>query len=621
MPAPPHATLIYDGQCGFCRIWLEYWQALLGDRLEYLPYQQIGDRFPSLDRAALTTAVHLVTRDGAVYPGAHAVFQSLSPVALRYRILLWLYTRIAVFRGAANLTYAWISAHRDFAYHATALVFGKPIRPQTWKISESIFLRLLALSYCFAFASLRPQIVGLVGSHGLSPVTPILDAIRAAYGTHAYFLVPSFAWLRSSDQSLVLLCSLGIFFAALLFFNFLARLSALACFLLYLSVSSVGQPFTLFQWDALLLEAGFLALFSGLPWLNWMYRLLAFRLLLESGLVKLLSGDPNWRNLHALRFHFFTQPLPTPLAWYFAQAPHWFLDSLTALVLFIELPVPFLLLCPRRLRHWGAGLLVALQAIIALTGNYAFFNLLTVAILLWAFEDQFFQQLTRGFVAAVRARAWARPFLRWLAPPPSPRLPGVRLVSGAICLLLAVIGLGQLGSIAVTHNLPVLVDIERQFAPFEIVNRYGLFAVMTTERPEIIYEGSNDGVDWREYQFPYKPGSLRRSLPIVAPFQPRLDWQLWFAAMESLGQNPWAGTLAIRILEGEPSVLRLLGPPPFAHPPKFMRALLYQYEFTSREERSRTGNIWKRQPLGVYIPKFSLADVSGAGESQPSQSP
>jgi predicted DCC family thiol-disulfide oxidoreductase YuxK len=632
MPTPPAGTLIYDGHCGFCRIWLEYWQALCGDSLEYVPSQEIGDRFPALDRTALKSAVYLVASDGSVCRGAHAVFKSLAPVSIRYRVLLWLYTHIALFRVVTDAAYTWIASHRDFAYWATVFVFGKPIRPKTWHITGFLFLRLLGLTYFFAFTSLRPQIVGLVGAHGLSPVAPVLAAIHANYGLRAYWLVPSIAWINASDEALVLYASLGMFFAVLLTLNLVPRLAALACLVLYLSLCAVGQPFTLFQWDALLVEAGFLALFAGLPWLNWMYRLLGFRLLFESGLVKWLSGDPNWRNLHALRFHFWTQPLPTPAAWYVAHAPVWLLDSFTALVFLVELAVPFLLFMPRRFRHWGAGLLIGFQVFIAVTGNYAFFNLLTIAILLWAFEDQFFVERVRilgrigklprtaalagtGALAssgkpAPRDRLdFARRFGSWFTATPAPRIPGVSGVAAVICVLIAITGLGQVVSMLASQRFGWLDAVERDISSLELVNSYGLFAVMTTDRPEIIFEGSEDGVEWREYEFPDKPGDLSRPLPLVAPFQPRLDWQLWFAAMGPMSQSPWAGNLAIRLLEGEPSVLRLLNPPPFAHPPKYLRALLYQYEFTSLEQRATTGHVWTRQRAGVFIPQFSLADL------------
>jgi hypothetical protein len=531
-----------------------------------------------------------------------------------------------LFRVVTDASYAWIASHRDFCYRATVLIFGKRIRPKTWHTTGFLFLRSLGLTYLFAFASLRPQLAGLVGAHGLSPVAPLLAAIHANYALRAYSIVPSIVWLNASDEALVLYATLGMFFAVLLTLNLVPRLAALACLVLYLSLCAVGQPFTLFQWDALLVETGFLALFAGQLWLGWMYRLLAFRLMFESGLVKWLSGDPNWRNLHALRFHFWTQPLPTPAAWYLQHAPARLLDWLTALVFFVELAVPFLLFLPRHFRHWGAGLLIGFQMFIALSGNYAFFNLLTIAILLWAFEDQFFEERIRKVpgigwlsrIGSVRPVSksdatghldWSGRFARWFSGPALPRTPGLSTVAAVIFVFIAATGIGQVISMLAAERFGWLDAVEQEIAQLELVNSYGLFAVMTTDRPEIIFEGSENGVEWREYEFPDKPGDLRRSLPLVAPFQPRLDWQLWFAAMEPMSQNPWAGNLAIRLLEGEPSVLRLLNPPPFPHPPKYLRALLYRYEFTSREERARTGQVWKRRLSGIFIPQFSLADL------------
>ncbi len=200
-------------------------------------------------------------------------------------------------------------------------------------------------------------------------------------------------------------CVAGLLLAAGIF----QRLSAAVCWALYLSLVSIGQPFTAFQWDALLLESGFLALFAGAPWLVWAYRFLLFRLMFESGLVKLLSHDPNWRNLHALRFHFMTQPLPNPIAYYAYRAPAWMLDSMTAATLAIELGAPFLLFGPRVLRYAGAGLLMFLQVLIILTGNYAFFNLLALALCLWAFDDRTFAPLRKFLALALSAaRSGAR---------------------------------------------------------------------------------------------------------------------------------------------------------------------------------------------------------------------
>jgi hypothetical protein len=353
---------------------------------------------------------------------------------------------------------------------------------------------------------------------------------------------------------------------------------------------SVGQPFTAFQWDALLLETGFLALFAGTRFIVWAYRFLLFRLMFESGLVKLLSGDPNWRNLHALRFHFMTQPLPNPLAYYVYRAPTWMLDSMTAVTLGIELLAPFLLFWPRLVRHIGAGLLMLIQVLILLTGNYAFFNFLALALCLWAFDDRTFAplgRLLRRRVPAVRSRILA-PALNTLVV--------VLIAMGAIQLI---------GMFAPGFERPFSKPL-RLIAPFEIVNTYGLFAVMTTTRPEIVIEGSDDQVNWKEYSFRYKPGELHRELPQVAPHQPRLDWQMWFAALGEYQENEWVGGLMYRLMQGEAIVIGLMNPPPFVKPPRYMRALLYDYNFTTPAERARTGAVWQRRLLRTWFGPVAL---------------
>jgi hypothetical protein len=374
------------------------------------------------------------------------------------------------------------------------------------------------------------------------------------------------------------------------------RLDAVVCFVLYLSLVVIGQPFTAFQWDALLLECGFLGLFTGAGWLIWAYRFLLFRLMFESGVVKLASHDPNWRNLHALRFHFMTQPLPNPIAYYAYRLPAWMLDSMTAATLCIELASPFLLFCPRRARQVGVGLLILLQLAIILTGNYAFFNLLALALCLCGLDD-------RTFGPLARVLQWRPSMFVKL------RIPGVcvwRAAGNVAIALLILFGAVQVMDMLGLHSRQVFAKPLTVIAPFEIVNTYGLFAVMTTTRPEIILEGSDDQVTWREYSFPYKPGNLHRALPFVAPYQPRLDWQMWFAALGSYQSNSWVGGLIYRLLTGEKSVLGLLDPAPFEKPPRFMRALLYEYDFTSPSERARTGAVWKRSLKGVWFGPVAL---------------
>jgi hypothetical protein len=466
--------------------------------------------------------------------------------------------------------------------------------PTPYRLTEAFFLRLLGLIYLFAFASLWPQIIGLIGSHGIVPAERLLRAVRAELGLRAFYTVPSLFWISPHDGTLLALCTLGSIASLCMMLAVLPRLASLACFVLYLSITSIGEPFLSFQWDALLLETGFLALFAGAGWLVLAYRLLLFRLIFESGVVKIASHDPNWRNFHALRFHFMTQPLPNPIAYYVHHSPPGLLDALTAATLVIEFAAPFLLFFPRRPRYIGVAFLVLLQVVILFTGNYAFFNLLTLALCLWGLDDSFFVKLA--------------PLLDWRFPRFSlPRFGPVFRIAANLCIAilvaLAVIQLLELVKprVAAPFSRPLAL-----VGPFEIVNSYGLFAVMTTTRPEIVLEGSNDLRTWLEYNFPYKPGNTHRGLPWVAPYQPRLDWQMWFAALGDYASNTWVSGLLYRVMTSEPLVTKLLDPPPFPKPPRYMRVLQYRYEFTTPAERARTGAVWQRKLQGVWFGPVSL---------------
>jgi hypothetical protein len=342
---------------------------------------------------------------------------------------------------------------------------------------------------------------------------------------------------------------------------------------LWLSLCSVGQDFLGFQWDALLVEAGFLAVFaSASPVRVWLFRWLIFRLMFFSGVVKLASGDPSWRNLTALHFHYETQPLPNPVSWYMYHLPMVFQKFSTAFTLVAELVVPFLFFLPRPFRVVGAWVTIGLQALIFFTGNFTFFNILAVILCLWLFIEPD-KQVRAGVLDVALA-----------------------VLIGALSLILCL----QLFAVPLPPGGSALLHFA---APFQIVNSYGLFAVMTTDRDEIIVEGSDDGQTWKAYEFRYKPGDVNRPPPIVEPHQPRLDWQMWFAALGTYQQNRWFVNFVVRLLEGEPAVTRLLAYNPFAgRRPKYVRARLFRYHFTSFGQKAW----WTREERGSYIPAVSL---------------
>ena len=416
-----------------------------------------------------------------------------------------------------------------------------------------------------------------------------MNAVRPQ-GWHAYLGMPTLFWFGINDGLLKAACVAGGLSALVMASGRLTRPASACCWVLYLSIAVVGQPFSNFQWDALLLECGFLAIFLGVPLTAYAFRFLLFRLMFESGLVKLTSHDPTWHNLSALRYHFFTQPLPNPLAYYANRLPVWTLDSMTLLTLVVELVAPLFLFGTRRMRTIATGALLSLQVLILLTGNYAFFNLLTLALCFWGLDDHAFEPL--------------RNLLRAGSLTITQRVPR-RILTTCVAVLIG-IGFLELAGMLV----PGIASISNTFLPwvesFEVVNQYGLFAVMTTTRTELVIEGSDDGVNWREYQFRYKPGETNRELPIIAPYQPRLDWQMWFAALGSYEQNTWVGGLVYRLLLGDPAVQALLQPSPFSKPPASIRILAYDYRFTDPAERVRTGAIWQRKLLGPWLNPVSL---------------
>jgi hypothetical protein len=414
--------------------------------------------------------------------------------------------------------------------------------------------------------------MGLIGSQGILPVGDYLAAVREA---GERWEVPSVFWITSSDFALRAVWIAGALAAVAAAAGFWRRAMLGVCLILWLSICAVGQDFLSFQWDVLLLEAGFLAIFADESRVMvWLFRWLVFRLMIFSGLVKLLSGDPAWRNLTALHDHYETQPLPTPLGWYMYQLPMAFQKVSTFMVFVVELAVPFLFFFPRPVRRIGAWVTIGFQVLILLTGNYTFFNFLTILLCMWLFIEP--------------SGAGLRPAQRFV----QTALAGfIGTVTGLLFL--------ELASITPAGGAAIL----RAIAPYRIVNSYGLFAVMTTTRPEIIVEGSADGNTWQAYEFRYKPGDPMRAPPIVAPHQPRLDWQMWFAALGTYQQNRWFINFIARLLKNEPAVTRLLRSNPFANAaPKYVRARVYQYHFTHWRDRAW----WKREEQGSYFPVVSL---------------
>src|SRR5262245_32443250 len=470
-----------------------------------------------------------------------------------------------------------------------------------------IFLRLLALVYASAFLALWLQVLGLLGHDGILPAKDWLAAVNAQLGPAGRWYVPTLLWFGAGDGALVGLCVAGTALSVLLLVGVGPPLTLAGLWLCYLSLVSVGQDFLSFQWDSLLLETGFIAILLA-PWrwmsrpasdpeppraARWLVRWLAFRLMFSSAAAKLVSGDVTWRQLTALTYHYETQCLPPWTAWYAHHLPLGFQRFSCAAMFAIEGLVPFLFFAPRRLRVAGALVTIGFQLLIVLTGNYGFFNGLTIALCVMLLDDRVFARLTRPAAQDVeppRLHAWL-----------------VRPVA-VVLIALSLVPLGDVLGVQRAWLGP-LSAIERWLSPLDLVNRYGLFAVMTTRRTEIVLEGSADGVTWREYGFRWKPGDVTRRPAFVAPYHPRLDWQMWFAALSEFGRDRWFLAFCGTLLDGSPSVKRLLGSDPFpATPPRYLRALAYDYHFSDAATRRATGAWWTRELIGPYGPPLMLED-------------
>ena len=602
---------MYDGDCTICRYWVNYWQGLTAERVAFRPYQEAATDFPTISLQAFQRAIQLIEPDGQVYAGAAATFRLLRRVPGR-AAWWWCYAHLPGFAAVSEWAYAYLARRRGLLERFSKLLWGPALVAERYALVSWVFLRLFGAIYVAAFASLGVQILGLSGHAGIAPLGDFLAAARQAFGDSAYRILPTLFWVNSSDTALVAGTVVGMLLGVLVVVNWGTRLALVGLYALYLSYVYAGQGFMSFQWDVLLLEVGFLAIFltGGSRIVVWLFRWLVFRYVFLAGIVKLLSGDPTWHNLTALEYHFWTQPLPTPLAWYAAQLPAWLLIGGTAATLLIELGSVFLIFLPRRPRALAACCVLLLQSLIVLTGNYNFFNLLTMLLCVFLFDDAALRRIIpRGMESRAESRA---------------PLPGRRatMIAAVLALIVLPAGLNRIWQTLTHADLPVFGALTRAIAPLFVVNPYGLFAVMTTARPEIVIEGSEDGATWREYVFRYKPGPLSRPALWNIPHQPRLDWQMWFAALGSVRDNPWIANLVLRLLEGSRPVLALFASDPFSgHPPQYIRAQLYDYRFTDRRTHAQTGQWWVRRPEGLYFSQVSLADFERAQRPEPAQPP
>jgi hypothetical protein len=515
-------------------------------------------------------------------------------------------------------------------------------------IPRWIFLRALAAIYFSALYSLLFQIKGLIGPDGIEPARLYLSAVAQSLPTTKFWYAPSIFWISSTSSMLMAIVWLGIASSILAFLNLWPRLSFFACFLCFLSFVGVAGEFANYQSDGMLLEAGFLALFfapggllpgwgadrlpsrASLFLLQWEW----FRIYFESGMVKLLSGDEEWRHLTAMDEYYQNGPLPTWIGWYAEHLPHWFHVASAAGTLVMELGVVLMLFFPRRVRLVCFFIVTPWEIGVILTANYTFLNYLVLSLGFLLLDDRSLLWLVprrlrpTDSVSVVSEELHEEKPLTILSAenatePDSieavPRLidarPNLRRHLSAIGLAVTAVMLtwiaydttAELIGI-LSHDLPIPAAPIVALEPFRIANRYGLFAVMTRGRYEIEFQGSNDGESWTAYPFRNKPQALNEAPRIYAPYQPRFEWNLWFASLGSWRDDNLVPLTEESLLDNRDDVLTLFKSNPFPQaPPKYVRAVLWQYWFTSMEEKNRTGNWWRRQYLGVFAPVLTKA--------------
>ena len=632
--------VVYDGECSFCRRWLKRYESISPpERVAWAPFQKASGSFPGIPESEFHKAIHLIHPDGHHTRGAHAVFELMKMVDLRTWPLMT-YRSLPPFRWICDLGYSIVANHRSGANMLATCAWGRLEIPSTTLLTRRVFLRLLGLIFLLAFLSFGWQMNGLIGPDGLQPADTWYDWLDANKISS-----PSLLWLAFPDGNWLKLMHVfwwtGILTSSLVILGLMPMLTMAVTWVIYLSLVNAGGLFMSYQWDMLLLEIGFLAIFwAPCSWrlngahvrrpsvlIRWLLLWLLIRFMFFSGWVKLASGDPAWADLMALDYHYWSQPLPWWPAWYVWQLPDWW-QKLSCLMMFIiELGIPFLLIFPRIPRLIAFLALAILQIGILLTGNYGFFNWLTLVLCIIALDDS---QLL--WLWPKNVRGMIRVGL------PRQQMLGRRVLNFVIAILVL--------SLSIPITLNQLTDEgsfseewSRRWRPYRIVNPYGLFRVMTTTRPEIIIEGSVDGRSWSPYEFYWKPGPLDQAPAFCQPNMPRLDWQMWFDALrlEHAYQrgmiNPVARSLMSSrtnadiqimnsslvtprlcqaLLEESPSVRSLMKSTSISEDRevRFIRWHLYRYQFTTSAEYAQNGDWWKREWLFT-------SPVMGVPDAQP----
>jgi lipase maturation factor 1 len=530
----------------------------------------------------------------------------------------------------------------------------RPPGPPGYLLPRWLFLRAMGVIYFSAFYSLAFQIRGLLGPHGLLPAGAYLKLIGQDMHAIRYWFAPTLLWLNSSNAALMALCWIGMIASLLLLLNLWPRGMLVVCFLLLLSFVTAAQDFSSYQSDGMLLSSGIVSVFFAPRGFRpgwgaseppsrlslFLLQLIWFSIYFDSGVAKYFGGDPSWRDFTAMNEYYQNGPLPTWIGWYAQQLPQWFHALTARFTIFVELLLVWMVFLPRYFRIACFCIVTALQVSIILTANYAFLNYIVLALGFLLLDDRFLSKLlpqrwaipVRENLLAAKAQEPIMELNLTAETPPQCESPSTataqepprnnpsnwivhtRRISSAVFLWLSAFLLGWL---LYANAFLVLVQILRGspfpakpvtlLEPFRVANQYGLFGRMTWKRYEIDPQGSDDGTNWIVYPFRNKPQNPAEAPRIYAPYQPRFDWNLWFASLGEWRENPWVLRVEESLLTNDRDVVALFAANPFpSHPPKQIRAVLWQYWFTDLSTKRTTGMWWKRQYLGLYAPSLEL---------------
>jgi hypothetical protein len=486
----------------------------------------------------------------------------------------------------------------------------KPARTQpTYWLTRFVLLRLLGIVYAVAFLVAAQQLLPLIGSHGLLPLESYLPRVQSYYGSswEGFLKLPSLFWLNDSDTMLAVLPWIGFGLSCVVIAGFANSLIMIVLWALYMSIVHVGQTWYAFGWETQLLETGFLAIFL-VPLLDprpfpkmappilviWLLRWLIFRIMIGSALIK-LRGDPCWRDLTALFYYFETQPIPNPLSRWFHFLPHVVLQAGVLWNFLAELITPWFVFWPRIARHIAGSIIILFLLSIAVSGNLSFLNWLTIIPALACFDDSFWRRLFPG------------PLRFWSTKANQNQRKSVAYQATAVGLtcLVAFLSISPVMNLFSPHQM-----MNTSFDPLDLVNTYGAFGSIGRERLNVVFQGTDSdttfgAVDWKDYLYQALPVDVHEMPVQVAPYQPHLDWQMWFAAMGTYQQYPWTLHLIWKLLHNDPVALSFFRSNPFPdHPPRYIRAVLYKYSFAP--PGNAAGDWWTRDFQDEWLPPLAI---------------